>query len=226
MNINGGANLELGSASTSTVTGGVTVGSNGRLDLDNASLTAIVTINGELHGVGTITGNLVNNGLVDVGFSPGIIYVNGNFVQGPLGNLRLEIGGPLPFVAGSNYDQLVVSGVATFGGTLTLVQAPGFESFAPPTLVLIRYQSHIGDFANTVAVGGPLFMPHITFGPNGAVEGVVTPPGDSSENKGTVTNAVVSLSDQQDSLLTCGDDEKKAPETLAPDQHGVGCKGI
>lgn len=84
----------------------------------------IVTINGVLtaasldiknggffNGSGTINGNVINNGTGSPGNSPGILTINGDYTQGSTGVLEIELGG---FVAGTEYDQLIVGGTATF----------------------------------------------------------------------------------------------------------------
>ena len=43
---------------------------------------------------GTVGGNLVNNGTVSPGDSPGTLTVNGNYTQNASGNLIIEIAEP------------------------------------------------------------------------------------------------------------------------------------
>ena len=220
----GGA-LDLGP--TANVGGGVRVGSNSQLSLHETLLTTpVVNIDGTLRGQGNVVGNIVNNGTVDIGFSPAVLRVTGNYVQGASGNLRIEIGGPPPFRAGINYDQLLVTGTAQFDGTLTLVELTGFTSFTGGSLLPITYQSFTGAFARTVISGSAGFQPRLNFGPVGATEGALTPPGSPAENTGNVSQAVVELSNQQDQLQACDKDAKKPLDTQVTGQHGVGCAGI
>ncbi len=94
---------------------GIFVGSSGRVDGTNATIR-----------VGTAaqqSGAVVNQGLLAVGTSPGMLTIDGNYVQEPTGRLEIEIGGLMP---GSQYDQLIVTGDASLGGTLEPVFIDGF----------------------------------------------------------------------------------------------------
>jgi T5SS/PEP-CTERM-associated repeat protein len=78
---------------------------------------------GTLGGTGTILGDvLVDGGSVAPGFSPGTLHIDGNFQQGALGSLFMEIGGALP----GEYDQLDVSGDLFLAGTVSLTFIDGF----------------------------------------------------------------------------------------------------
>ena len=72
-----------------------------------------------LRGSGVLGGDLVNDGgLVSPGDSPGVITIEneGSFSQGPEGATLIEIGGTNP----NEFDQFVVTGDVTFGGTLQI----------------------------------------------------------------------------------------------------------
>ncbi len=101
---------------------------------------------GTLTGTGTISGNVDNSaGTVAPGASPGILTINGNYAQGPLGTLAVEIGGT---TAGSQYDQLVVTGSTTLGGTLTTTLS--FVPAASDTFTIIQSSGPVsGAFATT-----------------------------------------------------------------------------
>ncbi|HYU57673.1 MAG TPA: hypothetical protein VEO00_06440 [Actinomycetota bacterium] len=75
---------------------------------------------GTLSGVGTVDGDLVNEGTVQPGNSPGIFTVTGTYDQKG-GTLPIEIAG---VEAGTQYDSLSVSGAATLGGTLEISTDP------------------------------------------------------------------------------------------------------
>jgi autotransporter-associated beta strand protein len=77
----------------------------------NGSLASSVRIlkNGTLGGTVSIAGNLTNLGILAPGNSPGTITVNGNYLEA--GTLDIEVEG---LNAGSQHDQVVVSGTATF----------------------------------------------------------------------------------------------------------------
>lgn len=119
----GGMRVGAGStltATTYTQTAGVT-------DVDGALLVAgdLTLSGGSLTGSGTISANLLNNGTVSPGNSPGSMQVNGDYVQAA-GTLDIELGSLA-------YDQLVVADSATLGGVLnvSLWSAPGTAGFLP-----------------------------------------------------------------------------------------------
>lgn len=120
-----------------------TVGDAGTLRV-NGTLRGSVTNTGTVAGSGTIIGDLDNSGIVGPGNSAGILTVTGNFAQvaepapdeeevsaasivaTPTLAMEISAGStPATPVAGTDYDQLAVSGTATLGGTLALTVAPG-----------------------------------------------------------------------------------------------------
>jgi outer membrane autotransporter protein len=99
--VNGAANVNTGSLlvnGTFNANGGLTVFQNALLG-----------------GSGIINGNVVNNGIVSPGNSPGILTINGNFTQSSSGTLLIEI------ESLSVFDQLIVSGNASLAGTLAVL---------------------------------------------------------------------------------------------------------
>lgn len=87
---------------------------------------------GMVTGIGSLIANVNNSsGLVSPGASPGTLTITGNYTQGPSGVLSVDIAGIVP---GTQYDQLIVTGNASLGGTLNanclggFVAAPG-DSF-------------------------------------------------------------------------------------------------
>lgn len=120
----GSVNVGLGSklsATTYTQTAGIT-----KVDGVLQVLGDIAINGGSLTGTGTVVGNLLNDGSVAPGSSPGVMTVDGNFTQNSAGVLAIELG-PLA------HDQLAVSGTASLGGTLdvTLWSTSGVPSFTP-----------------------------------------------------------------------------------------------
>ncbi len=66
-----------------------------------------------------VLGSLQNQaGVLAPGSSPGVATVSGDYTQGAAATLAIELGG---LFAGSEYDQLIVGGIATLGGTLDVV---------------------------------------------------------------------------------------------------------
>ena len=106
---------------THTYTGGTFL-NEGSLVLNDAVIRDTTVANGAfLLGNGTINGNLVNNGTVSPGFSPGTVIVAGNFTQGPGGTLIIELASPI------NFDRLLIGGTASLAGTLQLAALDGYD---------------------------------------------------------------------------------------------------
>ena len=82
---------------------------------------------GTLSGSGNLIGAVTNSGgIVAPGASPGKLTLQGNYAQGALGSLDIEIDG---LVQGTQYDWLFVTGTASLDGALRLdfgyTPAPG-----------------------------------------------------------------------------------------------------
>ena len=91
--------------------------SSGTLSLQN-TLTAntVIGSGATLMGIGTIDGNLTNNGILSPGNSIGTITITGDYVQNPGTTLEIEVS-PTNGVS----DQLLISGTAQLGGTLSII---------------------------------------------------------------------------------------------------------
>jgi hypothetical protein len=76
---------------------------------------------GLLQGSGIIHSTVVSAGEVAPGLSPGVLTIDGGYIQQPGGRLRVEVFGDAP---GTTYDRLVVTGLATLNGRLTIEPAP------------------------------------------------------------------------------------------------------
>ena len=79
------------------------------VDFDTIIVERGGTLTGGTFGAG-ISGDVVNEGSIIPGFSPGTITINGNYTQGADAVLQLELGGSEE----GQFDQLVVNGTATF----------------------------------------------------------------------------------------------------------------
>jgi hypothetical protein len=77
-----------------------------------------VLAGGTLSGHGTVFGNVVNGGTLTSLYPTGIFTINGNYTQLSSGIYLVGLGGPF---AGIGYNQLVVTGMATLGGTLDIL---------------------------------------------------------------------------------------------------------
>jgi hypothetical protein len=89
----------------------------------------------------------INDGVMAPGSSPGVLTIQGDFVQDDTGILDIQLGGS---VAGTDYDQLVVTGNASLGGTLRLSTIDGAGLQPGSSFDVLRYASTSGAFASTV----------------------------------------------------------------------------
>src|SRR5207237_387075 len=78
-----------------------------------------LTNTGALSGTGTIAADVANAGQVSPGgpFAAGSLSINGNYSQSANAVLNVDVGGT---TAGTEFDQLKVSGAAKLDGTLNL----------------------------------------------------------------------------------------------------------
>ena len=136
----------VGTGSTATITGAYTQ-SAGTTQVDgtlNSSTTTVTVNGGTLKGTGTVGANVTSHGTVAPGDSPGILHINGNFTQASDGTLSLEVQGTNP--ATPDYDQLLISGTATLGGTLNVTLLGGFVPELGDQFTTMTYSSRSGDF--------------------------------------------------------------------------------
>jgi hypothetical protein len=123
--------------------GSLTVRDGGRII---CSPTLFAQTNGEVKGNGFVQATLANSGSVRPGLSPGILNVEGNYIQNPSGKLFIEIGGLTP---GSQHDQLSVTGAATLGGELIVSFISGFVPSSGNQFSILTAGSRSGTFATT-----------------------------------------------------------------------------
>lgn len=92
----------------------------------NGTLTAqdvIVQLGAWLKGSGAVLANVINNGGLAPGNSPGTLTIGGDFAQTESGLLQIEVGSQ------SNFDRLVVGGNASLAGTLEVASFEGYDGF-------------------------------------------------------------------------------------------------
>ncbi|MGH9456052.1 MAG: beta strand repeat-containing protein, partial [Thermoanaerobaculia bacterium] len=100
-------------AGTFTIGAGTAVTTTSTFDLQG----------GLLLGDGTIVGDVLNSGAtVSPGASPGVLTIDGDYAQGSSGSLGVELSG----TAAGEFDQLIITGTATLGGTLNVALVPPF----------------------------------------------------------------------------------------------------
>jgi hypothetical protein len=100
-----------------------------------------------LQGRGTLdvsSAAFTNAGIVNPGDSPGILAVTGDYPTSSTSVLNIELGG---VTAGTAYDQLVVSGTVTLGGTLNVTLINGFTPPAGQQFTILTYAAETGAFA-------------------------------------------------------------------------------
>jgi hypothetical protein len=136
-------------------TSGVVNVQSGRIALtggagaQGASTPGLFDIQGTaVNAAGTINGAVRNDGTLNPGTSPGIITINGDYNQATAGALKIEIAGPNPNVP--EFDQVIVSGAVTLGGTLDVTMLPGFAP-APGTSFRILEKTSSGAISGTFA---------------------------------------------------------------------------
>jgi uncharacterized protein with beta-barrel porin domain len=97
-------------------------------------------------GNGTINGNLVNNGLVSPGNSPGTLSIGGNFTQTSAGTFLLEA------ASLSTFDRLNATGSATVAGTLAAVGFSGHNLSPGDSYQFLTAEGGISGTFDTITV--------------------------------------------------------------------------
>ncbi len=111
---------------------------------------------------------------------PGQLSVGGNYTQSAGGTLQIEVDGTAAF------DQLEVTGVATFAGTLAIVN--GFTPAAGDTFQIVTSASRNGTFG-TLTGAGPYAVDYPggpSFGARLSVGGVPAPVAGTPQVSGTM----------------------------------------
>jgi hypothetical protein len=151
------------------VSGGLIDLSGGKLSVPND----LVLNDATLEGSGSITGTVRNDaGVVSPGHSPGKITITGNYTQAANGALDMEIGGATP---GTKYDQLVVTGTATLGGTLNITFINGYTPHVGDVFTFVSATSFSGSFA-TLNVNGTGYAGTVDYSTNGVTFTVTSVP--------------------------------------------------
>ena len=150
--INGTGGLWKNGSGTLTLTGVNTYTGNTNVEAGklvvNGALSSAVRIlkNGSFGGNANITGNLTNLGTLAPGNSPGTINITGNYIEA--GTLDIEVWG---LTAGSQHDQVIASGTATFqsGSTLKVTKTGGtFDIGRTESVLAVSAGAYSGTFTN------------------------------------------------------------------------------
>jgi PKD repeat protein len=117
----------------------------------------VAIASGTLAGTGSILSDLENAAQIDLGALPGTLSVTGNYTQQPTGVLKMRVGGTL---AGSQHDQLQISGAAALAGQLDVAIINAFGPATGNTFLLLNYSVLSGTFTSVNGlspVGGVSF---------------------------------------------------------------------
>ncbi|HNQ23583.1 MAG TPA: hypothetical protein PKK06_10860 [Phycisphaerae bacterium] len=155
--VGGTGSLTVGAESVVTVGQTLRLWENGTLTLDTGKLTVgtgplpagsgmlAVYPDGTLTGCGTITGQAFHlGGTVAPGCSTGTLTVTGDYTQDEAAGLEVELRG---LAAGTEYDRLAVSGIATLAGTLRISLLDDFVPQVGDTFEVVAAGSVAGQFA-------------------------------------------------------------------------------
>ena len=120
-----GTSLDIPDWNTLNITGNqptiIVGGSSLNLDGTLNAKQVIIDALAQMTGHGLLNGDLLNNGTVAPGNSPGTLTVAGNFTQTSTGTLQIQIASPAVF------DQLIVGGTASLAGTLQVQSYGGYQ---------------------------------------------------------------------------------------------------
>jgi len=117
-----------------------------------------VTVNagGTLGGTGKLHApvEVTAGGILAPGASAGVFTVD-SLTLDPGSITRMELGGPTPGNGSGFYDQVVVTGLLSLGGTLDLTLLDGFQPTSSQSFVLFRYGSLDASHRTFDALTGP-----------------------------------------------------------------------
>jgi len=228
----GGSLTKVGTG-TLTLTGantysGATTVNAGSLIVDGSIASAQTAVNagGLLGGRGSLSGNLVNSGIVSPGDSPGTLTVIRNYTQSASGALRIEV------ASVTEHDLLAVSGHASLAGTLQFISLGGFTLHVGDRVTFLTANGISGIFdtvqnpfvTGTIVKGEVLYLPDavVLEGTQGSfVPAACTPNAVAVANAldsavgNSRSSGLISFLDDQPINQLCNDLQLIAPEQLA-----------
>ena len=146
--------VEAGSSGTATISGTNSLWSTFvtlRVGVDGQALLTVsdggrvsapaITVGtlGEVRGNGTLTGSVVNNGIVAPGTSPGQLSISGNFTQNVDAELRIEI------ASSSSFDILQAGGIVTLDGDVVVTLLDDFSPQIGDSFDILNWGSSFVD---------------------------------------------------------------------------------
>jgi outer membrane autotransporter protein len=170
LNVQSGTSSILSGSGTIEAPNGLNKVGSGELDLQtNTNVTGVATVvagllsvnsqlnansvvvdpNATLGGAGVIVAsNVIVNGNLSPGNSPGTLNVVGNLVLTGANSTLIEIASP------TNFDRIVVTGTATLGGTLNAVGYGGYSIAPGSRFDFLQAGSIVGAYDSIVAPEG------------------------------------------------------------------------
>lgn len=109
-------------------------------------------------GSGTVEGNVVNAGLLEVGglHNAGLLLIDGHYEQSASGQMHIEVGGAQ---AGTGFDQLNITGLAELDGRLGADLIGNFNPAIGATFKFLTFGGREGDFSDKgLELGNGLFF--------------------------------------------------------------------
>ena len=123
-------------------------------DLQTSSSASLVIDAGDtLGGSGSLNIDLVNNGVVAPGYSPGVQNVD-SYTQADAATLELEIAGVGSAGAADGYDQINASGAVSLDGTLNVTILDNYEVKEGDTFEILTFDTISGKFDDATGLYG------------------------------------------------------------------------
>ena len=154
VNVAAGASLEFNNdlrlnGNTLVLGGAGTVSVNNAVFADGGAVAAAA---GAVIGDGTIHGDFVNSGArVSPGSDVGMLRIDGDYSQSSEGTIEIDLAGI------GSFDQLVVDGEISFGGTLVVSPVDGFRPRIGDEFAVFSFDSSMGTFDEIVSADGLVF---------------------------------------------------------------------
>jgi outer membrane autotransporter protein len=149
LTVNGGGTLFITNFNTFS---GATVVNDASVFIEGSvGGNAVVNANGLLGGNGFVAGNVVNNGVVAPGDSPGTLTIGGDYTQSSTGDFSVETGG---LSSGVDSDLLQVFGGATIDGSMHVTRYNNFMPLPGDRVTVLSTNNGVnGVFADVIPVG-------------------------------------------------------------------------